>query len=293
MMRRIRTMRLCRTMGLCVIAAFALTALFAATAQAKHANTGPIKFTAVSTNTPNFEPEGAGEVTCASETAAGEITTAVSGHMTAVFVGCATEGKQCNSAGEPEGTIKTEELKTETGYINKAKGEVGTDFKAASGEFYAKFDCPGTPDIYIAVKESVIGRLEPPNVLATTSTWDLKGSLARQEVEKFGSSGSKDTLVFEVSTKGQAGWEIGEFVSFGGVENVDSITTYSEQEEHKGKKINKYPDAAEVITTGAQPEYVRCRRAKQAKWSNAVCTEKAIEKHGRFKGKYELIPVPS
>ncbi len=287
MMKRIRMMRLC------VIAAFALTALFAATAQAaKHENKGPIRFTAASTNTPSFEPEGAGEVACVSETAAGEITTAVSGHLTAVLVGCATEGKQCNSAGEPAGTIETEELETETGYINKAKGEVGTDFKAASGEFYAKFDCPGTPDIYIALKESVIGRVESSNVLATTSTVDLKGSLARQEVERF-EGGGKDSLVFEVSTKGQLGWEKGQFVSFGGVQNVDSTTTNLEQEERSGKKIKKFPDAAEIITTGAQPEYARCRKAKHAKWNNAACTARAGEKNGQFKGHFELFPVPS
>jgi hypothetical protein len=282
-------MKRIRTTGLCVIAAFALTALFAATAQAKHENKGPIKFTAVSTNTPSFEPEGAPATVCASETATGEITTAVSGHLTAVFAGCATEGKPCHSAGEAAGIIKTEELSSETGYINKAKGEVGTRFKPASGEFDAKFDCPGTPDYFFTVKESVIGRLEAPNVIATSGESDLKASpLERQEVEKF-EGGLKRTPVYQYSSKGEGG----PLLTKPGALNVDWMTTNSEQEETKGTRIKKYPDAVEIITTGAQPEYVRCRKAKAAKFKNATCTEKALEKNGKFKGHYELIPVPS
>jgi hypothetical protein len=281
-----------RTTGLWVIVVFALTALFAADAQAKHENKGPIKFTSVSTSAPSFEAEGAEEVKCESETAAGEITSAVSGHETAVFVGCATEGKPCHSAGQAAGTISTEELKTETGYISRAKGEVGTDFKPASGEIYAKFDCPGTPDIFMAVKESVIGRLEPANVVATTTESVLKGSLARQEIERF-EGAPKDTLLFQVSTNGQAGWEKSEFVEFVGDENLASVATNAEQQEAKGSKIKTFADPAKVITTGAQPEYARCRKAKGGKWKNSTCTEKANEKNGKFKGRYELFSVPS
>lgn len=286
-------MKRTRTIGLAFIAALALAALFAAAAQAtKHVNNGPLKFTATS-SAPSFEPEGAGEVTCTSGSAAGEITTAASGHMTAVLTGCSTEGQQCHSAGEPEGTIAIEELATVLGYINRTKGEVGTEFKPATGEFVAKFDCPGTPDIYIAIKEDVIGRLEPVNVVATTGALNLKGALARQEVEKF-QGGPKRTLLFEVSTEGQAGFEKGEFIAFGGVQTVDWMTSNSEQEEvARGSKIKRYPDAAKVITTGAQPEYARCRKAKQGKWKNTACTEKAAEKNGKFKGRYELFPVPS
>jgi hypothetical protein len=286
-------MKRIRSIGLTFIAALALASLFAASAQAtKHVNNGPLKFTATS-SAPSFEPEGAGEVTCTSGTAAGEITTAVSGHMTAVLTGCATEGQQCHSAGQPEGTIATEELATELGYINRTNGEVGTEFKPASGEFFAKFDCPGTPDIYIALKEAVIGRLEPVNVVATSGALNLKGALARQEVEKF-QGGAKHTLLFEVSTEGQAGFEKGEFISFGGVQTVDWMTSNSEQEEAaRGNKIKRFPDAAKVITTGTQPEYARCRKAKQGKWRDAACTVKAVEKNGKFKGRYELFPVPS
>jgi hypothetical protein len=284
-------MKRTRTIGLSFLAALSVTASFTATAQAKHVNTGPIKFTA-SANAPSFEPEGAGEVTCASGTAAGEITTAVGGHLTAVLTGCATEEKQCQSAGEPAGTIKIEELATELGYISAAKGEVGTLFKPAAGEFDTQFDCPGTPDIYIAVKESVIGRLEPVNVTGTSGELNLKGSLARQEVEKF-QSGLKHTLLFEVSTEGQAGFEKGEFISFGGVQTVDWMTANSEQVETRGSRTKTYPDAAKVITTGAQPEYARCRKAKQGKWKNATCSEPAKFKGGKFTGKYELFPVPS
>jgi hypothetical protein len=276
-----------------VVAALALAVGFGATAQAaKHQNKGPIKFTAASTAGASFESEGAGDVTCTAETAAGEITSAVSGHETQIFTGCATEGKQCQSEGQSAGTIKTEELATEIGYINRANGEVGTDFKAASGEFLMKFDCPGTPDIYIAMKESVVGRVEPANVIATTSESSLKGALAKQEVERF-EGAAKDTPLFEVSTKGQVGFEKGEFVSFTGDENLHSIATNAEQEELKGAKIKKIPDATKVITTGAHPEYARCRKTHGGRWKNTACTEKATEKNGQFKGRYELFPVPS
>jgi len=282
-----------RTTGLWLIAILALTALFAASAQAtKHENKGPVKFTAASTTAPVFEPEGAGEVTCSSETATGEITSAVSGHLTAVLSGCTTEGKQCHSASASEGTIDTEELATETGYINRANGEVGTDFKPASGEFLAKFDCPGTPDIYIAIKQSVIGRLEPANTMSTSSESLLNGALAKQEINRF-EGGAPDTPLFEVSTAGQTGFEAGEFVEFGGFESVHLAATNIEQVVTKGKKTKRYPDSVKVTTTGAQPEYARCRKAKGAKWKNAACTEKAVEKAGRFTGHYELFPVPS
>jgi hypothetical protein len=216
----------------------------------------------------------------------------MSGRLTAVLTGCATEGKQCHSAGKPEGAIAIEELATELGYIKRAKAEVGTHFSPATGEIYAAFDCPGTPDVYIAIKESVIGRLEPVNVVATTGGLDLKGSGARQEVEKF-EGAAKNTLVFDVSTEGQAGFEKGEFISFGGVQNVHWMTTNSEQVEVKGNRTKTYPDEAKVITTGAQPEYARCRKAHAGKWKNPACTEKAAEKNGKAKGRYELFPVPS
>jgi hypothetical protein len=289
-----------RAMGLCVIAALALTGSLAASAQAaRHANTGPVKFTASSMNAPNFEPtlepEGAGIVRCASETAVGEITTAFGGPLTSVFTGCTTETtpvKPCTSEGEPTGTIKTEELDAEIGFINRENREVGTDFKPASGEFLVKFDCPGKPDIYFALKRSVIGRLEAPSGVTTTATYKFKGSLARQEVEAF-EGALKDTLLFQISTKGKTGWEKGEIVEFGGDLNLESILTTSPQQERRGRRIKSYPDAVKVVSSGGRPEFVRCRKAAQAKWKNTTCTEKAFKKNGKFLGHYEFIPVPS
>jgi hypothetical protein len=285
-----------KKVGLCVIASFAFAAVLVAPAQAKHMNTGPIKFTAVSTSAPSFEPETTVEtVKCASGTAAGEITSATSGHLTAVFVGCETEGKKCTSAGASVGTIQTEALATETGYINRVTGEVGTNFKPASGEFYAQFDCPGTPDYYVAIKQSVIGRLEPANTMSTTieSVLNHGEKTAFQEIERFEGT-SKQTLLFQVSAKGKAGWERGEFIpNTGGAQNVDWKTSNSEQQETKGTKIKKFPDEAKVITTGTQPEYVRCRKAHAAKWRNSACSERATEKHGKLNGHFELFPVPS
>jgi hypothetical protein len=286
-----------RTISTMLIAALALTGSLAASAQARHVNTGPIKYTASSMNTPNFEPtlepEGAGIVTCASETAVGEITTSVGGPLTAIFTGCGSETKPCTSEGEPTGTIKTEELDSEIGFINRANGEVGTDFKPASGEFLVKFDCPGKPDIYFAIKQSVIGRLEAPSGMTTTSTFKFKGSLARQEIEAF-EGAPKDTMLFQVSTRGKKGWEEKLFVEFGGDLNLESImTTTPQQAPTVGGKLKSYPDGVEVVATGGRPEFARCRKARLAKWRNAACTEHAVEKRGKFHGHFELFPVPS
>ena len=288
-----------RTLGLWVIAALALTGSLAASAQAaRHVNKGPVKFTSSSMNAPNFEPtlepEGAGIVKCASETGAGEITTSFGGPLTAIFTGCTTETKTCTSEGQPAGTIKTEELDSELGFINRANREVGTDFKPASGEYLVKFDCPGKPDIYFAIKQSVIGRLEAPSGMTTTATFKFKGFLARQEIEEF-EGGPKDTMLFQVSTRGKKGWEEKLFVEFGGDLNLESIMTTSPQQAPTvGGKLKSYPDALEVISpTGGRPEFARCRKANLAKYRDSACTQHAVEKRGHFHGHFELFPVPS
>jgi hypothetical protein len=296
-MRTAAMIKRIRTMGLLVIAALALAGSLAASAQARHIDTGPIKYTASSMNAPNFEPtlepEGAGIVKCASESAAGEITSSVGGPLTAVFTGCVSETKTCTSEGEPAGTIKTEELESELGFINRAKGEVGTDFKPASGEYLVKFDCPGKPDIFFAIKQSVIGRLEAPGGVTTTATFKFKGSLARQEVEAF-EGAPKDTMLYQVSTRGKKGWEEKLFVEFGGDLNLESIMTTSPQEAPTvGGKMKSYPDGVEVVATGGRPEYARCRKARLGKYRDAACTQHAVEKRGKFHGHFELFPVPS
>ena len=83
---------------------------------------------------------GLGEkVTCKSGTAAGRITGANFGEDRLTFKNCATEGKPCNSAGEPTGTIETSELATElVGTEDSPKIEY-----TSPTEYISNFDCEG------------------------------------------------------------------------------------------------------------------------------------------------------
>jgi hypothetical protein len=277
-------MKRIRIVGLCLVAAFALSAIVATSAMAaKHENKGPIKYKS-SSGIAFLEIEGGGKVECKTSTAAGEITSATAGTVTATFVGCETLEKKCASAGQTAGTIVTNLLATSTGYVNKAKAEVGTDFKPASGEVLAEFTCKGAapPTVVNRVKGSVIGRLAPPNEMSTTSKSDLKNSGGKQEVEKF-EGGPKDTLIAEISVEG------GPFSKAGGIQNVDSVVENTPQEVKKGKKTEKFADFAEVKTGGASPEYGRCRASKKGKYKDGNCTEKVS---GKTKGKFEFNPVP-
>jgi glycine cleavage system H lipoate-binding protein len=264
---------------------FALGAIVAVGAQAKAKPiTGPIKFTAESKEAFLELEGGAGKVTCKASKSAGEITTPTSGTVIATFTGCETEGKKCNSKGQAAGTIVTEPLKTVAGYINKAKGEAGTSFEAASGSkgsgYNAIFDCPGTPNIENRVKGSVIGRIEPANVMSTTSKSVLKNNGGKQEIEKF-EGAEKDTLISEIFVEGK------KYVEVGGVQNQTSEVFNTPVETKKGKKVKQTPDPAELKTGGATPEYGRCEAKKKGKYTDGNCQTVAPPK----KGKYEWYPV--
>jgi len=272
-------------MGLSLVAAFALSALVAGGAlAAKHVNSGPLKYKSTS-GIAFLEVEGGGKIECKVSTGTGEYTTSTSGTVTATFEGCETLGKKCTSAGSPSGTIVTKLLATEVGYVNKTKGEVGSDFKPASGEFNAEFACPGSPALSIRVKGSVIGKVEPPNVSSTESKSTLKNSGGKQEIEKF-EGGSKDTLVSETSVEG------GPFAAANGIQNVTSQVVNSEQEAKKGKKTLKFADPSEIKTGGATPVVGRCRPSKKkGKFTESNCQTE--EPAGDPDGLWEFFPVPS
>jgi hypothetical protein len=279
-------------MGLCLIAAVALSALVASSAlAAKHVNVGPLKFTSVNENAPHLEIKGAGEVLCKSDTATGEVTTAQLGTVTAFFHGCESASKKCTGVlNGVEGDITTNLLTITLGYINKAKAEVGTEFKPHSGTYNAEFECPGSPDLFNKVKGAVIGRVTPSNVSEVVSKSDLKKSGTEQEVQKF-EGGPVDHLISEISTTGKGG----PFVEDEGIQNADSKQTNTEQEAKKGKKILHFADPAEIKTGGASPEYGRCRASKKkGKFEDSNCTVPTVEtKPGDPDGLWEFFPIPS
>jgi hypothetical protein len=282
-------------MGLSLVAAFALSALVAGSAlAAKHTNTGPLKFTSVNENAPHLEIKGAGEVLCKADTAAGEITSATEGTVTAKFTGCESAGKKCTgvlNTGE-EGNITTVLLNIKLGYINKTKKEVGTRFKPQSGTYNAEFECPGTPDVFNKVKGKVIGRVSPVDVgTETTSKSDLKKSGSEQEVQKFEGGEPKETLISEISTTGKGG----PFAEDEGIQNADSLQTNTNQKfkckVKKGvEKCSEAADPAEVKTGGASPEYGRCRPKKKGPFKDPNCQSPVT---GKEKGSFEFAPIPS
>jgi hypothetical protein len=272
-------------MGLSLVAAFALSALVAGGAlAAKHVNTGPLHFTSTS-GIAFLEVEPEGKIECKVSHTVGEETSATGGTVTATFEGCETLGKKCNSAGQGVGTIVTKLLAEEVGYVNKAKAEIGTDFKPASGEFNAEFGCPGSPALSIRVKGSVIGKLTPANVSSTEAKSTLQKAVGKQEIEKF-EGGPKDTLISETSVEG------GPFSAAGGIQNVTSTVVSSPQIAKKGKKTVEYADPSEAKTGGATPVFGRCRASKKkGKFSDANCTVE--EPAGDPDGNWEFFPVPS
>jgi len=280
-------MKRIRIMGLSLVAVFALSAIVATSALAgKHTNTGPLRIHAVSGIAFLELEKGAGKIQCETSETAGSITSATSGTVVATFKGCATLGKKCTSEGAAEGIIVTKLLATELNYINKAKNEVGSDFKPASGIYNAEFECPGSPDIFNKVKGSVIGKVEPVGVMEVFSKSTLKESGGKQEVENF-EGGAKDTLISEVSSSGKGG----PFGEFGGVQNVTSTVENQPQEVKKGKKTIKYADPAMVKTGGASPAYGRCRAKKKGAFKDSNCS--SPEAPGGKKGKFEFYPIPS
>ena len=143
---------------------------------------------------------GGREVECSGATDTGEITGPKTDVDTVTFTNCLSEGFSCNSAGDPSGTIKTKELETTIGWVNKAKGEVGTDFAGKGGGPSAIFGCVFGLVEY-EVDGSVIGVTTGNiNVMSATSTTTFTETAGKQTVEYF-EGGPKDTLESTIESK--------------------------------------------------------------------------------------------
>jgi hypothetical protein len=105
-----------------------------------------------------LETPGLGAVTCTGSKDSGVVTSPT--HISKIvteYKGCETQGKKCASPGEKAGTIKTNNLEGELGYINKSSDEVGVDIKAEGGGNLAEFNCEG---LAVETAGSVIGHQE-------------------------------------------------------------------------------------------------------------------------------------
>jgi hypothetical protein len=267
-----------------LIAAFAFSVMFAATAQAKKAEHGELYLVASG----GESHLGTTKLTIhsTSNSSVSHITSATSGTVVSTFTGTEDEGtgKKCNSAGQPSGTVVTFPLSTELGWINKSAGEVGEDFKPASGELLAEFECEG---LGVKVKGSVIAHSEPKNEMTNDGKVNLyAGTFPFKNTPESFEGGTTDVLKSQFT-----GAEVFESESLQEQRNVD-VKNHGNSSVCKLKKgVEKCkPVGSETSTIAnpAQPEFGRCDKQKGGKYSETNCV--SLAEPG--KGKYEFVPVP-
>ncbi len=113
-------------------------------------------------------PAIGGEVKCTSFKDSGSVNTPTTeNNVISEFKGCTSLGKKCNSPAAKAGTIVTNKLAGELGYINKASKNVGVLLKAETGSILAEFNCEG---IEIVTTGSVIGTIAPVNTFTKVET---------------------------------------------------------------------------------------------------------------------------
>jgi hypothetical protein len=130
-----------------------------------------------------LETPGLGNVSCTSSKSIGTLESPKHiGAISVEYKGCTAAGKKCNSAGASAGTIKTNVLQGDLGYISKAGHEVGVLITAVSKGNLAEFNCEG---LQIETKGGVIGRATPVNTFSKVGELTFKKSGSVQEVRKF------------------------------------------------------------------------------------------------------------
>ena len=155
-----------RTLGLCCMVVFAVSATLTASASAvlpEFVGPFPTPFTAKSGAT-TLETVKKATITCATDTAIGEVSGPKSGVETITFSGCelVTLSIPCNSVGLPPGEIVTAPLLMTLGYISGPKKEAGIDLSTATGGPLMTFLCG---PLRVLVDGSVIGKITPVNKL--------------------------------------------------------------------------------------------------------------------------------
>lgn len=205
-----------RMLGLALVAALAVTAVAvssasAATCSTKPCFTGPYPNTFTSkSGAGTLETVGGTKVKCSSDsTEGGEITGEKTDKVkSVVFKGCESSGFKCSTSGAASGEIKTSELESTLGYINKSTKEVGIELKPKGGGNFATFEC--TAFVKVTVKGSVIAVITPINTETTKYTLKFTQTKGKQTPQNLEGQ-SKDTL--ESSVDGGAFEESGEETS--------------------------------------------------------------------------------
>jgi len=125
-----------------------------------------------------------GSVSCTSSKSIGVLQSPTHiGEVHVAYKGCTAGGKKCNSAGAKAGSIETNTLQGDLGYLNKAAHEVGVLITPVSTVNLAEFNCEG---LQIETKGGVIGQATPVNEFTKLGelTFRKSGS-ATQEFRKF------------------------------------------------------------------------------------------------------------
>ena len=267
-------MRHIKLMSLCLVAAFALSAMVVAGAQAKKSEHGPFRFPFTNGGAVTLTAELGQTITCTNSEGKGEVTSPNAGALTEAFTGCMNQlGKKCTSLGASAGTIVSNLLLLQTGWISKSKGEVGVALRGASGgEILFEFECEGSS---YTVKGLVAGRLTPINVQnasGMTVAFRATGSI-------------QEPLTLE-------GGEGGPLILNGG-----QVTSLKQELPIRARGACKHeatpkekckPGQAELNTLFG-PRFGRCDKAhKNGKFANANCS--ALAEPG--KGNFEFVAIP-
>jgi hypothetical protein len=158
-----------RIVGLALVAAFALSvAATSATASPVFYTkvvvggtaSSPVKFTGTLGAAFLEGQVSKSKIECSGGTANGEVTSAtLTKKNITTFTGCKAQGFPCNSAGDPEGVIKTKVLEGELGDVKAGIPGIRLfDEGTGKGGELAAFSCAGGA-IAVKVKGSVIGQL--------------------------------------------------------------------------------------------------------------------------------------
>lgn len=270
-------------LGACVIGALSICSALAATAQAKKPPliTGPVTYSGSGGRT-EVKLENGKYGGCEEQSMIGEVTGPTSGRATITNVGCGNPYGACTEPGKESGEITTEPLTTELGWIDKSRGEVGIDFKPASGLVVEEFTCAGFGFTF-HLKGSFIAAVRSINVMSQSSSEQESSTGYSQDPEEL-EGGPVDTLrTVEGNNLSEEGVRT--------VVDAERITT-NDEVEVSGKKgtTEKVQDPTEIGTQSGTPEYGRCQPHKKGKYADVNCTQRK-EKKGKPDGKYEWEPV--
>jgi len=168
--------------------------------------------------TATLETVGGTKITCTGESGPGEIKNSTEiGKVEPVFTGCSSSGLKCNSAGQPEGTIKTaplggvlgvEKVTIVEGKEVASKNKLAVELHSETAGDIADFSCTG---LTVEVKGSVLHNAKA-NAMYLTATEKFTAAKGEQKPDKF-AGGPVDQHILESNTNGGPFEEAGQTIT--------------------------------------------------------------------------------